>query len=99
LRFEILPLDQVIEKHSRLESLSGRSYRSVSFEALAMTLATDLGGDNMAFCDNLTCVETLVCHKPVKAEGGIDLYFRWPVGDRPERPSASLEEARKWIKR
>jgi hypothetical protein len=51
-------------------------------EVDAEKLSLALGGENSEFCDNLTSVDTLICHKPLLAVSGHDLYFIWPAGDR-----------------
>jgi len=58
--------------------------RLIDDSALAQDLARTLGGNNAAWCDNITCVDTLLFHKPPPMTGGIDLYFMWPPRDRPE---------------
>jgi hypothetical protein len=47
-------------------------------------LAKALGGDSAPWCDNNIAVDVLVCHKPLPMAGGIELFFDWPPGDRPE---------------
>ena len=81
VRFEYLPLQSHVEAHTS-ETYEG--HRRTDDNALAQDLAQTLGGNNAAWCDNVTCVDTLLCHKPLPIADGIDLYFRWPAGDRPE---------------
>jgi hypothetical protein len=46
------------------------------FDDLAQRFARELGGSNAKYCDNETCVVTLVRHEPLHASNGIDLYFQ-----------------------
>jgi hypothetical protein len=57
---------------------------------LAHSLARFAVGSNAEYCDNLTCVQTLITHAPLAV--GSDLYFTWPAGDRPQPASMTLEE-------
>ena len=81
VRFDYLPLQSHVEAHTS-EVYEG--CRLIDDSALAQDLARTLGGNNAAWCDNITCVDTLLCHKPPPMTGGIDLYFMWPPRDRPE---------------
>jgi hypothetical protein len=69
------------------------------YQKLAESFAQELGGDNARFCDNLTSVGTLVCHKPLEALDGIDLYFQWPTKDRNEPPPGTWDEYKAWRNR
>jgi len=81
VRFEILPLQSHVETNT-CEVRDGHPL--IDYDTFAEDLARSLGGDNAQWCDNITCVDTLLCHKPLEMTGGIDLYFRWPANDRPE---------------
>ncbi|MEO8023018.1 hypothetical protein [Polaromonas sp.] len=60
---------------------------------LADAIARQFGAQNAAFCDNLVSVDTLVCHKPFSAPGGMALYFRWSGPSRqPYSSCASWTE-------
>ena len=66
-------------------------------KARAISLA--LGAQNSTFCDNLVSVDTLICHKPFTASGGVTLYLRWPGASRQRfSPCASWAEYRTAIK-
>lgn len=80
--FHILPLAGFAKPFE--DAFEGQ--RLVDNEALAQALEAALGGTNAELCSNLTSVDTLVCHKPLRAAGGIELYFEWPARDRDERP-------------
>jgi hypothetical protein len=80
VRFEYLPLQSHVETYTS-DMYEGQ--RLLDNDAFARHLAQTLAGNNAAWCDNITCVDTLLCHKPLPMAGGIDLYFRWPPGDRP----------------
>lgn len=83
IEFRILPLQSVINNCEH-EATGRLGRRLINYEMLARTLAKLLGGINARFCDNLTSVDTLICHKPLEAVGGRDLYFEWPPGDRDD---------------
>jgi len=69
------------------------------YEKLSSQVATTLGGLNSSYCDNLTSVDTLISHKPLSANDGIDIYFKWPSLDRQEYPRmGSWEEFIEWKK-
>lgn len=89
IRFELLPLQKHIENSKHSDPNSGFYINGESF---VRHLAKDLGGLNAEFCQNQTSVDTLVCHKPFLAKGGIELYLFWPPDDRPEPPRRTLEE-------
>ena len=78
-QFTLLPYQKILEKHS-------------SGDDRAIEFAKKLGGKNMSYCDNLTSVETLICHQPFNAEGGNALYFKWLNESRVEIEPCSLEE-------
>jgi hypothetical protein len=80
IRFEILPL----QKHIADCHYPGSQY--LDKDRVAATLARLVGGRNAQYCDNMTSVETLICHAPLTAADGLDLYFEWPARDRPEPP-------------
>lgn len=91
IRFEILGLQSMVDACHRPDS----GY--IDSDALCGLLAKKLAGHNQTLCDNLTCVDTLICHKPLPAANGIDLYFQWPAQDRLAPPGLdSWKELREW---
>lgn len=54
-------------------------------DVLAHALSEALGGANAAYGDNLVSVDTLICHKPFAAPGGLALYYRWEGPSRQRR--------------
>jgi hypothetical protein len=78
--FGMLPLQHVVEDCER----DFNGYRFIDHDKLAHALETLLGAQNSQYCDNLTSVHTLICHRPLAAIGGKDLYFEWPCRDRDE---------------
>jgi len=82
IQFKTLPFQKILDVYS---------YSDDRAEAFATTFA----GENESYCDNLTCVETLVCHKPLKAKKGIALYYKWTEQNRIKIDSCSWSEWRK----
>ncbi len=78
--FRMLPLQYLVEECER----DFNGYRLVDHDKLAHALESLLGAHNSPYCDNLTSVHTLICHRPLAAIGGKDLYFEWPGRDRDE---------------
>ncbi len=84
-RFEILPLQQVVEG-----CLSeGHGLRSLDNDRLAARLADALGGESSRWCDNATSVDLLLRHRPLPMRGGIELYFERPARNRAPIASSS----------
>jgi|SRR5580704_10960309 hypothetical protein len=81
VRFELLPLQTHVEAHT-LDWYLG--HRLIDNDAFTDDLAKTLGGDSASWCDNDTAVDVLVCHKPLPMACGIERFFDWPPGDRPE---------------
>jgi hypothetical protein len=48
----------------------------------AFAAAREIGGANKDYCDNIVSVDTLICHEPFSAPGGIALYYRWSGASR-----------------
>jgi hypothetical protein len=64
-------------------------------DEMAQAIARRFGAANAAYCDNLVCVDTLICHKPFDASGGLALYCRWPGRSRQRySPCTSWAEYR-----
>ena len=64
-------------------------------EDLARAAAHQIGGANADFCDNLVSVDTLICHKPFTAPGGLAVYYRWSGPSRQRhQPSDSYDQWR-----
>jgi hypothetical protein len=78
IRFEWLSLQHMAEKKNDFD--------------FAQSLERLLGGENVRYCDNITSLDTLICHKRFEAKEGQDLYFEWPAQDRSEPPRRSWEE-------
>jgi len=81
IQFTLLPFQNILEKYSYGDDR-------------ANAFAEAFGGKNMSYCDNLTSVETLICHKPFKANGGEALYFKWLKTSRIDIDSCSWEDWR-----
>ena len=79
IQFTLLPYQYILEKYS-------------CGDDRANAFAEEFGGKNMRYCDNLTSVETLICHKPLQANCGEALYYKWPKKGRVDIDSCSREE-------
>jgi hypothetical protein len=90
MRFELLPLQQLVEESIR--DLGNGPWPDN--DEFAMRLANTLGGDNAAWCDNITSTRHLLSHLPLTMPGGIDLYFEWPARDRRAESLESLKATR-----
>jgi hypothetical protein len=102
LRFEILPLQSVADashfQGSHLTNdptLAHRLAAHVDADEFAHRLAVTLGGPNARWCDNLTSVDLLICHKALPVPRAEILYFEWPARDRPEDELRARSEARR----
>jgi hypothetical protein len=65
-----------------------------SSDEKAMVLANAFGGENKKYCDNITSVDLLICHKTLRADGGQMLYYEYQGNDRFVPPSSTWEEYR-----
>ncbi len=74
VRFELLPLQRLIDKCTN----QGADFPLLNYDSFVDELASELGGENAAWCDNLICVDTLLPHKPLGLRNGYELYFEWP---------------------
>lgn len=65
-------------------------------EDLAFAAARQIGGANAGYCDNLVCVDTLICHSPIAVADGTAVYYRWPGPSRQRHtPSDSYDAWRR----
>jgi len=81
-RFIDLPFQDILDKHELSDDR-------------ANAFSEALGGENKSFCDNLTSVASLIPHKPVNAQNGVTLYYKWEKRSRVKTASCSLNE---WAK-
>jgi hypothetical protein len=90
MRFELLPLQQLVEESIR-DPGSGAWRDDDQF---VTRLANTLAGDNAASCVNITSTQLLLGHLPLTMPGGIDLYFEWPARDRRAESLEALKATR-----
>jgi hypothetical protein len=76
VRFELLPL----QAHVRASQHRGSEL--IDYQLLAGKLSAALAGGNSPWCNNMTCLNVLIGHKPLPVSGAHDLYFEWPARDR-----------------
>jgi hypothetical protein len=76
VRFDLLPL----QAHVRASQHRGSEL--IDYQMLAARLAAALAGGNSPWCNNMTCLNVLIGHKPLPISGAFCLYFEWPARDR-----------------
>lgn len=81
--------EEFFEAQFRLHPFQDLIAGAMLGDEVADAIARQFGAQNSAFCDNLVSVDTLVCHKPFTAPGGMALYFRWPGPSRQRYSSCA----------